>query len=64
MCKEQDESVCHLFFYFKVAQQVWDLCDRWIGECLVKHKQPKTHYQHFISLSLSLSLSLHYTAAR
>jgi len=47
MCREDIESVQHLFCTCKVAQKVWDLCDRWKGSVTVRHEYIPTHFQNF-----------------
>jgi len=47
MCREHLENVQHLFGTCKVAQKVWDLCERWIGRVTVRHESISMHFQSF-----------------
>jgi len=37
LCKEQDETIQHLFLNCKVSTMVWNLCNKWIGLKTISH---------------------------
>jgi len=47
MCQERLENAQHLFCTCKIAQKVWDLCERWIGRVTVRHESIPIHFQSF-----------------
>jgi len=48
MCRERLENAQHLFCTCKVAQKVWDLCERWIGKVTVRHESIPSTFKAFI----------------
>jgi len=53
LCGDQEESISHLFFSCKVANKVWNLCNRWVGVLSVQHNQAQENFQQFHLLSLT-----------
>jgi len=53
MCQEGVETAQHLFTTCKVAQKVWDLCERWVGNVAVRHNAITIHFQSFHLVSQS-----------
>jgi len=47
LCREDVESVQHLFCTCKVTQKVWDSCEKWMGRVTVRHKSIPIHFQSF-----------------
>jgi len=47
MCGLEDESVSHLFFECKSAEEVWNLCNKWTGISSVAHNQVENNFYHF-----------------
>jgi len=45
LCQDDVESNNHLFNTCFVVQQVWDLCDRWIGKVGVRHQATLVNFQ-------------------
>jgi len=39
LCKKDEETVQHVFINYKIAQKVWNNCDRWIRIFSVRQKQ-------------------------
>jgi len=51
MCHEDVETTQLLLVTCKVTQKVWDLCDKWIGNMAVRHKDVIIHFRSFHLLS-------------
>jgi len=47
LCQECDETGQHLFVMCKVAQNVLDQCERWVGLANVRHESITIHFQSF-----------------
>jgi len=50
LCQDDVESNDHLFNTCIVVQQVWDLCDRWIGKVGVRYQATLVNFQSFCLL--------------
>jgi len=50
LCLESVESDQHLFVMCKVAQNVWDQCERWVGIASVRHETIEAHFLSFCLL--------------
>ena len=53
LCREQEESVSHLFFDRKVASKVWNMCNNWVRILNVHYNQPYESFLHFHVLELN-----------
>jgi len=52
LCGDQEESISYLFFTCKVANMVWNLCNRWVGVLSVQHNQEENFQQfHLIEFN-------------
>ena len=49
--QEHVETAKHLFNTFKVARQVWNMCDRWVGNVVVRHESTFVNFQSYCLLS-------------
>jgi len=47
MCLEGEETSQHLFFACRLAQGVWNACDRWVGVKSARHVSSIMHLQSF-----------------
>ena len=47
LCLECVETGQHFFITCKVAQNVWDQCERCVGNVTAKHKSVTTHFLSF-----------------
>jgi len=47
LCGTHEETIVHLFFSCRVAQMVWNMCDRWLRVCNVHHINPRANFNHF-----------------
>jgi len=45
LCSEGVESTQHLFSICRVARSVWDQCERWVVNMLVRHEGILIHFQ-------------------
>jgi len=52
LCQEGVKTSQHLFGTCKVAQKVWDQCDRWVGNAIVRHESPIIHFLSFYTIGL------------
>jgi len=52
LCQEGVETSQHLFGTCKVAQKVWDQCDRWVGNATVRHESPIIHFLSSYTIGL------------
>jgi len=43
-CQECVELTQHLFVTCKVAQKVWDQCERWLGIVTIRHESIIVHF--------------------
>jgi len=50
LCLESVESGQHLFVTCKVAQNVWNQCERWVGIVNVRHETIEAHFLSFCLL--------------
>ena len=50
--QEGEETSQHLFGTCKVAQKVWDQCDRWVGNVIVRHESTIIHFLSFFIIGL------------
>lgn len=53
LCQESVENTQHPFSSCKVAQIVWDQCERWVGNVTVRHEDIICHFQSFHLLGQS-----------
>jgi len=44
LCKEKEETTTHLFFERKIAKELCNKGDSWVGVSLVNHNQPLTNF--------------------
>jgi len=51
LCQEHVETAKHLFNTCRVARQVWDMCDRWVGNMVVRHESTSVNFQGYYLLS-------------
>jgi len=51
LCQEHVETAKHLFNTCSVARQVWDMCDRWVGNVVVRHESTFVNFQSYCLLS-------------
>jgi len=54
MCGEQDKTINHLLITYKVTTNIWNMCNKWIGNLGVSHNQIQAHFEHFLLLELDL----------
>jgi len=45
--QEDVETTKHLFITYKVTHKVWDYCETWVGNVLVRHECIIPHFQSF-----------------
>jgi len=51
LCLEATETCQRLFDTCKVAQKVWDKCERWAGTVIARHESILFHFQSFYLLN-------------
>jgi len=47
-----------LFVTYKVAQNVWDQCERWVGNVTVRHESIKAHFLSFCLMTRRHSVNV------
>jgi len=52
LCQEGEETSKHLFGTCKVTQKVWDQCDRWVENIIVRHEYTIIHFLSFFIIGL------------
>jgi len=52
LCREKEGSTT-FFFCCKIANNVWEQCDKWVGMISVHHKKPQLHFQPFHLIELN-----------
>jgi len=58
LCRLSEKSTNHLFFDYRVACQIWNLCYDWLGINSVDLIIPGLHFEHFKILDAPHSVNL------
>jgi len=53
LCRFEEENTTHLFLKCKIANMVWNFCNKWVGISSVQHNQLNMHFQHFSLMALN-----------
>jgi len=44
LCQKGVETTQHLFITCKVVQKIWDQCESWVGNVIVRHEDINIHF--------------------